>query len=576
MIFLLFFSFLAGFATILAPCIWPLLPLVLSASSTGDRRKPLGLTLGVMTSFTLFTLSVSYLESFLHISPDLFRLVAVVIISLLGVSLLFPSLGSRFEILVGRLLQPLQSRFRGSAIGAGFGAGYVAGFSIGMLWAPCAGPILATVATLAATKAVNVQVFLVALAYALGLGIPLFLLSMGGSFVFAKMRRVTKYTGLVQQAFGLVMICVAVLIYTNYDKTIQLKILTAFPGYGNLLNGIETNQTVADQLAALRGGTPEKAPQGEAGKLEDLGPAPEFKGIKSWLNSGPITMEQLRGKVVLVDFWTYSCINCLRTLPHTEAWYHDYGPSGFVLIGVHAPEFAFEKDTGNVKNALGQFDISYPVAQDNDFETWKAYRNEYWPAEYLIDAKGHIRLQHLGEGHYDEMDRAIRQLLSEAGHPVVSSGKALLDTDPNYAGTPESYLGLARLERFKSNEAAAAGTHTYTLPASLSADQIAFQGTWTLSNEEAKASKGSAIEIQFTADKVFLVLGPEGKMNRLALFLDGKPIAAFGGADVERGELIVDKHRLYNLVDLKGSPGTHRLRIVFDSDGTSAYAFTFG
>src|SRR5580658_6606798 len=216
MLFLLFFSFLAGFATILAPCIWPLLPLVLSVSSTGGKRKPFGLTLGVMTSFSLFTLFVSYLERFLHIDANVFRLVAVIIIGLLGISLLFPSLGAKFEAWINNVLQPLQNKLQGQGEGTGFGAGYVAGFSIGLVWAPCAGPILATIATLAATQAVNLRVFLMTLAYAFGLGIPLFLFSLGGSVLFARMRKVTKYTGLIQQAFGLVMIGAAGLIYTNY------------------------------------------------------------------------------------------------------------------------------------------------------------------------------------------------------------------------------------------------------------------------------------------------------------------------------------------------------------------------
>src|SRR5258708_24526365 len=401
MVFLLFFSFLAGFATILAPCIWPLLPLVLSVSSTGGKRKPFGLTLGVMTSFSLFTLFVSYLERFLHINPNVFRLFAVVFITLLGVSLLFPSLGAKFEAWINRVLQPLQSRFQGQEEGTGFGAGYVAGFSIGLVWAPCAGPILATIATLAATQSVNLQVFFVTLSYALGLGIPLFLVSLGGSVIFARMRKVTKYTGLVQQAFGVIMIGVAILIYTNYDKTIQLKILEAFPSYGNLVNGVENNSIVNQQLDNLRGRKPRAENSLAEGKLGDLGPAPEFTGIAGWLNSRqPLTLEELRGKVVLVDFWTYSCINCLRTLPNAKAWYQKYGPDHFVLVGVHTPEFAFEKETANVQKALGQFNLTYPVALDNDYKTWNAFHNEYWPAEYLIDAKGHIRLEHFGEGHY--------------------------------------------------------------------------------------------------------------------------------------------------------------------------------
>ncbi len=576
MIFLLFFSFLAGFATILAPCIWPLLPLVLSVSSTGGKRKPFGLTLGVMTSFILFTLFISSLESFLNIGPNVFRLAAVVIIGLLGLSLLFPSLGAKFEVFISRVLQPLQNRLQGSREGAGFGAGYVAGFSIGLVWAPCAGPILATIATLAATRAVNFQVFLVTMAYGLGLGIPLFLVSLSGSLLFAKMRRVTKYTGRVQQVFGLIMICVALLIYTNYDKTLQLKILEVFPSYGNLVNGVENNKTVSDQLDALRGNGPRTVSTDASGSLADLGPAPEFKGIAGWLNGPPLTMEQLRGKVVLVDFWTYSCINCLRTLPAVKAWYHKYGPENFVIIGVHTPEFAFEKETNNVQKALSQFNLTYPVAQDNNYQTWNAFHNEYWPAEYLIDAKGHIRLAHFGEGHTDEMDAAIRQLLAEAGHPV-GSGAVMVEAQESESNeTPESYLGLARLERFASNEKAAAGKHSYSLPETLALNKIAYQGVWTLSDEAAKAGRGSALEIQFTGDKVYLVIGPSQKGDKVTVLLDGKSIGEKGGVDVQDGKVFLDTERLYNLVDLKGKSGPHLLRLEFENEATSVYAFTFG
>src|SRR5581483_8966372 len=243
-----------------------------SVSSTGGRKKPFGLTLGVMTSFSIFTLFVSYLERILHIDANVFRLMAVIIISLLGVSLLFPSLGARFEAWVNHVLQPLQNKWQGQEEGTGFGSGYVAGFSIGLVWAPCAGPILATIATLAATQAVNFQVLLVTLAYATGLGVPLFLVSIGGSVLFAKMRRVNRYTGLVQQAFGAIMIGVAVLIYTNYDKTIQLKILEAFPSYGNLVQGVEDNKIVNEQLNSLRGQEPAALASADEGKLTDMGP----------------------------------------------------------------------------------------------------------------------------------------------------------------------------------------------------------------------------------------------------------------------------------------------------------------
>ncbi len=581
MITLYLFSFLAGFVTILAPCIWPLLPIVFSASSGGGKRRPLGITLGVMTSFSLFTLSVSYLEKAFHINANIFRLAAVIVIGLLGLSMIIPSLGTQFENFINRLLSPLQNCFKKE--GGGFIAGYMTGFSIGLVWAPCAGPILATIATLAATQAVNTKVVLVTLVYVSGLGVPLFLFSLTGSLFFSRVRRLTKYTGRIQQIFGLVMIIAAVLIYTNYDKKIQLKILDIFPSYGNFLSKIENNEKVEKELSALRGENKNETKNtvvalAPSESLPDLGPAPEFAGIAQWLNApAPLSMEQLRGKVVLIDFWTYSCVNCVRTLPHVIGWYEKYKDKNFVVIGVHTPEFAFEKETQNVRNALGQFKINYPVAQDNDYKTWQAFENHYWPAEYLIDANGHIRRTHFGEGHYDEMESAIRQLLNESGNTVEVKADLLEDTTPKYTRTPETYLGTRRIERFASNEKILGGTQMFSRPAVIPSNHFAYKGTWNISGEAATASKGAVLEINFQADKVFLVIGPRAAGDQIKLFIDGKLVdESNGGADVKAGGVILEGERLYHLVDLKGKVTTHLLRIEFQNDGDSVYAFTFG
>ncbi len=573
---LLLFSFLAGVVTILAPCIWPLLPIVLSASSNAGKRRPLGITLGVMLSFTIFTLSISYLEKIFHIDPNLFRLVAVIIIGLLGVSMLVPSWGARFEVFITRLLSPFQNKFKKQ--GAGLGAGFVTGFSIGMVWAPCAGPILATVATLAATQAVNIKIFLVTLAYVTGFGLPLFFISMAGSWVFARMRRLTKYTGVIQQVFGLLMIISAVLIYTNYDKTLQVKILNLFPSYGNLFSKIENNEAVNKELAALRGDK-EKAVdrrQGSAESLPDLGPASDFVGISKWLNSPELSLANLKGKVVLVDFWTYTCINCVRTLPHVTGWYEKYKDKGFVIVGVHTPEFAFEKDTRNVENAIKQFKINYPVAQDNDYSTWKNFENHYWPAEFLIDTDGHLRRKHFGEGGYEEMEAAIRQLLEENGQTLEATLSANQDQTPHSALTPETYLGLSRMERLASGEIKQSGTRVFDKINQLPLHAFSYEGTWDLQDEYAKPVGDAALQIKFQAAKVFLVMSPKEKGNRVKVFLDGRPITPQeAGADCVDSTILLDTERLYEIIDLKSKSGTHTLRLEF-SAGVAVYAFTFG
>jgi cytochrome c biogenesis protein CcdA/thiol-disulfide isomerase/thioredoxin len=542
---LLLFSFLAGFITILAPCIWPLLPIVFSASSGGGKRKSLGITLGVMTSFTIFTLFISYIVKIFPIDPNSLRLAATVIIGLLGLSMLIPALGARFEVLINDLLGPLQSKFKKE--GTGLGAGLVTGFSLGLVWAPCAGPILATIATLSATQSVNIKVVAITLAYVLGLGIPLYIFSSFSAGLFKKMRAVNKYTGIIQQVFGLIMIITAILIYTNYAQVLQVRVLNLFPGYSRFLGQFENNGKLQKELDGLAGRKAQTIAEDSQKLLSEGGPAPEFAGVSHWINvSKPLTLQDLRGKVVLVDFWTYSCINCVRTLPHLTDWYEHYKNKGLVIVGVHTPEFAFEREAQNVQNAIKQFVITYPVAQDNDYQIWKSYQNHYWPAEYLIDAKGHIRRTHFGEGGYDHMEEAIRALLKENGQAVEGALSSIKEQPPRYDRTPETYLGTRRMPRVAS--------------------PVTYQGAWDMQAEFAGSGPGAALVLKFHADKVFLVIGPAHAGDKIKVSMDGKPM----------DDIVLDNHRLYDIVDLKGARGTHILRLEFPDEGTAVYAFTFG
>ncbi len=562
---LLLFSFLAGFITILAPCIWPLLPIVFSASSSGGKRKSLGITLGVMASFMIFTLGISYLVKIFPINPNSLRLVATIIIGLLGLSLLIPSLGARFEVLINNLLGPLQSKFKKE--GTGLGAGLVTGFSLGLVWAPCAGPILATIVTLSATQSVNIKVVAITLAYVLGLGIPLYIFSSFSAGLFKKMRTVNKYTGLIQQGFGLIMIITAILIYSNYAQVLQARILNAFPGYSRFLGQFENNNKLQKELDNLAGRKAQRIAEDSKDLLSEGGPAPEFAGIAQWLNvPQPLTLQALHGKVVLVDFWTYSCINCVRTLPHLTTWYERYKNDGLVIVGVHTPEFAFERETENVQNAIKQFNIMYPVAQDNDYKTWSNYQNHYWPAEYLIDANGHIRRTHFGEGSYDYMEEAIRALLKENGKTIEGDLSSVKDQTPHYDRTPETYLGAHRMQRFASPEKIMAGDQTYLFPTEISLNYFAYQGIWNVHEQFAKSGADAALEFKFKAGKVFLVAGPANPGDKIKVFLDEKPM----------DDIILDNQRLYDVIDLKGAVEIHTLRLEFPDEGTSVYAFTFG
>lgn len=428
------------------------------------------------------------------------------------------------------------------------------GFSLGLVWAPCAGPILATIATLSATQSVNAKVVAVTLAYVLGLGIPLYIFSSFSAKLFKKMRTVNKYTGVIQQIFGAIMIVTAILIYTNYAAVLQARVLNLFPGYSRFLGQFENNSHLQTELDNLAGRKAQTIAEDSQMLLSDGGPAPELMGISHWINTSPLSIAALKGKVVLVDFWTYSCINCVRTLPHLTTWYERYKDDGLVIIGVHTPEFAFERETQNVENAIKQFNITYPVAQDNDYKTWQNYQNHYWPAEYLIDAKSHLRRTHFGEGGYDHMEGAIRALLKENGHEVTGALSEVHAQVAMHGISPETYVGLNRRSRVVP--------YSNDIPL----HHFAYEGSWDMEPQFAKSGQGAALDFKFKASRVFLVVGPANVGDKVKVFIDGQPMP----------DIVLDTQRLYNVVDFKGAVQTHTLRLEFPNIGTSVYAFTFG
>lgn len=576
MIILLFFAFLSGLVTIFAPCIWPLLPIILSSSAAGGKRRSLGITLGIMVSFGIFTLAVSYLVNLFHFDPDILRLIAVIVIGFLGLTLVVPAFSSFLESFVSRL----SGKFGGqTAQSHGFWGGFITGVSLGLVWSPCAGPILATIATLAATRSVSFEIFFVTIAYVIGVGIPLFIFSEAGSYLFTRTRFLSKYTGRIQQVFGVLMILTAIAIYTNYDKVIQVKLLDAFPSYSTFLYKLESAESVKEQLNKLKDmkEKTEKEMPKAGGSLPVLAKAPDFTGISRWLNSAsPLTMEKLKGKVVLVDFWTYTCINCIRTLPFVTSWYEKYKEKGFIVVGVHTPEFEFEKKTENVENAMRQYKIYYPVAQDNDYATWNAYSNHYWPAKYLIDANGNIRYVHFGEGEYDKTEEAIQELLKEAGSTVSSEMVTMPDQTPKTQLSPETYLGSKRMEYLYPNGSTINGKQVFELRNPLR-NSFSFGGEWTIGDEYSMSGKNAVLVYQFSANKVFLVMRPGSTPGKIKVFLDGKVVDVKNqGTDVENGVVTIDTDRLYELINLDGISGEHTLRLEFETEGTSVYAFTFG
>lgn len=587
MLILFIFTFISGLVTILAPCIWPLLPIILSSSTTGGRSRPLGITLGVVLSFGVLTLTISTLISFIPFDPNVLRLLAVLVIGVMGASLLIPSFGkiiegyiSKVSSLSGNKIHPKDTGFRG---------GLVTGLALGIVWSPCAGPILATIASISATRQLSFEVVLLPAVYMIGVGIPLFVFALASQSIVNKSRFLSAYTGRIQQGFGLVMIITAILILTNFDKVLQAKLLDAIPAYSQFLYKLETNPSVQNELRRLKKKDSSQTqvkdlkPMNvtDQSGLPNLGKAPDFVGIYNWLNTEkPLTMGKLKGKVVLIDFWTYTCINCIRTLPFVTSWYEKYKDKGFVIVGVHTPEFEFEKKTENVSGAIKQYKITYPVAQDNDYETWNAYRNLYWPAKYLVDAEGNIRYTHFGEGEYGQTEMNIKKLLEERGMDVDDEVVKLEDKTPKSFQTPETYLGRSRIDRFASNERIIGGTQMFTSQLTIPPHGIAYEGKWDLQSEYASSFKGGSIIFRFYADKVYLVIVPKTPTDKVKVYLDGKIVNDTSrGKDVVEGYIQFDKEHaddLYNLIDLKGLSGDHTLKLEFESEGVKIYAFTFG
>lgn len=591
MVILLFFAFLAGLVTILAPCIWPLLPIVLSTSLGGGKRKSLGITLGIVLSFAVYNLSISYLVRLFGLNPEILRYLAIIVLLALGIMMVVPYLSRLFEGIVSRLAGRVGS---GGNTRHGFWGGLVTGLSLGVIWTPCAGPILTAIATLSATASVNFGIILVTTFYLIGVAIPLFAFSYGGQKIVSETRFLSRYTGRVQQVFGVILLLTSLAIATNYDKLIQAKLLDALPSYASFLTSFENNDTIKKEIAAIK--NPKNSSNDGLLNLtsstDETGlfnvtpqPAPDFAGVTNWLNlpggspEKSLSIADLKGKVVLVDFWTYTCINCIRTLPFVTSWYDKYKDKGFVVVGVHTPEFEFEKNTENVLAAIKRFNIHYPVAQDNDYGTWNAYSNQYWPAEYLIDARGQVRRVHFGEGEYDKMEKAIQTLLKDAGQANVSSSTVeMTDQTPRMRLSPETYLGAKRMQYyFPNGSLSLSSMKEFTLNTNPPENTFSLGGNWMVSDEYSGTGSNASLVYHFFSEKVFLVMKPANSGNAtVKVFLDGKPVnASNSGLDVKDGVATVDSDRLYNIIDLRGAAGEHILKLEF-SPGVQAFAFTFG
>ena len=602
---LLLVAFLGGLITGLSPCIVPVIPVVMAGGSTGtSRARPFVIIAGLVVSFSLSVLFATSVLSFLHLPQDLLFWLGVAMLGLLAVGLLIPRVGELIERPFARL---------GSSRYANEGGGFVLGLSLGLVFVPCAGPVLTAISVAAAHHRVGATSLLVTLFYALGVTVPLLILALVAQRATTSWSTLRSHLPTVRKVAGVILGVTTLAIAFNWVGALQRDV----PGYTTALEDhVESSGSACTQLRQLSGErqnqfaaanarlegkkatcaatdsgnsqsghlaagattttttspqTPGTGPQKPAvfmankTNLPNLGRAPNFTGITAWFNTPgnqPLNLSSLRGKVVLVDFWTYSCINCQRALPHVEGWYNDYKKDGLVVVGVSAPEFAFEHVVSNVESAAASLGVDYPVAVDDNLATWDAYSNQYWPADYLIDPTGVVRAYNFGEGGYGAMESNIRMLLSANGVSHLPGRTDVADKTPTSTSlTPESYLGYSRLNNSVGSPVLPDKTTVYHAPSTIASNSLAFGGTWTVHSEGATAGRDATLGLQFTADNVYLVMSGQGSVG-----------VAYNGRHLTTVDVTGPK--LYTL--LSGSALQSGVLTLTMSPGVEAYDFTFG
>jgi len=585
LIFLLFLAYLGGILTILSPCILPVLPFVFARSDQPFLKSGLPLLAGMAATFTLVASLATVGGAWAVRANQFGRLAALILLGLFGLALLFSSLAERLS----RPLVQLGGKLSGDHDSSpGIVRSFVLGIATGLLWTPCAGPILGLILTGAALSGASTHTAILLLVYAAGAATSLALAVLAGGRVFAAMKRSLGAEEWIRRILGVAVLAGVAAAALGLDRGVLTRLSLA--GTSHLEQRLvalvapsnaQTQPVKIDANPAMMmsaGGNSAGVP----------GMLPDLSGASAWINSPPLTAESLRGKVVVVDFWTYSCINCLRTLPYVNAWYGKYKDSGLVVLGVHTPEFPFEKDETNVRKAVRDLGIDYPVAMDNDYRVWRAFNNEYWPAHYFIDAAGRVRYHHFGEGDYEESEAWIRSLLEERNHQpppnratqIAASG-AEAAPDLQAVQSPETYIGYIRATNFASpggfNEDDA---RFYRAPARLKLNEWALTGRWKDEGQIATLlSATGGIVYRFHARDLHLVLGQanDGKPVRFRVTLDGKPPGTDHGEDCDaNGYGTVTESRLYQLIRQKSGARDRVFRIEFLAPGAQAFAFTFG
>ena len=603
-------AFVGGVLTILSPCILPVLPFVFTRADQPFRRSGLPLLVGMALTFALVATLAAVGGGWVVSANQWGRWIALALVFVFGLALLLPGLADRLS----RPFVALGNRLATQADADGSPkSSLLLGVATGLLWAPCAGPILGLILTGAALRGANVETSLLLLAYAAGSAVSLAAALLLGGRVFAALKRSLGAEEWIRRALGAAVVIGALAIAFGLDTGFLSRVSTPTTTvleqalFGQLMPDRKPPASDDDVLlpgpamagggamsgnaamsGAMKGGGAMMSARGAAASLPVVGKLPPLDGATEWLNTAPLTADGLRGHVVVIDFWTYSCINCLRALPYVKAWYDKYRDQGLVVLGIHAPEFAFEKDLRNVRREVQELGVKYPVAVDNDYALWRAFGNQYWPAHYFVDSKGDIRYTHFGEGEYDASERVIQQLLAEAGAASMPTGVvaaagegAALASDEVHVLSPETYIGHARADNFASPGGQVPGVaHVYSAPAKLSLNDWALDGNWTVGEESAAANAApSRIVFRFQARDLHLVLGPgaAGKPVRFRVRLDGAAPGADHGTDADaNGDGAVTEERLYQLIRQSGEVRDRTFEIEFLDPGVVGYAFTFG
>ncbi len=618
-------AYLGGALTIASPCILPVLPFVFARADRPFLRSGLPMLVGMALTFAAVATLAAVAGGWAVAANQYGRGAALLLLALFGITLLFPSIAERATrplVALGARLsdtaRPINGPPRSSVLSS-----LLLGVATGLLWAPCAGPVLGLILTGAALQGASVGTTLLLFAYALGAATSLALALLIGGRVFVAMKRSLGAGEWVRRGLGAAVLVGVGAIALGLDTGLLTQVSLA--STGSLEQGLldklhpapgdapvrPTTSVVMQGGDAMKAGGAMVAQNGammaQGGAMagnkammmaakpglppaQDLpveGNLPSLSGAVEWLNSPPLTAEALKGKVVLVDFWTYSCINCLRAIPYVRAWAEKYKDQGLVVIGVHAPEFAFEKQIDNVKKAVDDLKIGYPVAIDNNYAIWRAFNNQYWPAHYFVDAQGRIRHHHFGEGDYAGSEKIIQQLLAEAGKApasaalvsVTASG-AEMAPDLGDVQSPETYVGMDRAERFVSPGGIVRGADHVYEPGTPRLNEWGLAGGWTVGGENAVLdAKDGGIVYRFHARDLHLVLGPNaaGQPVHFRVTVDGAAPGANHGSDIDaNGQGVVTSQRLYQLVRQSGPVGDHTFEIRFLDPGVQAYAFTFG